>query len=86
VKIKHHDTLHRVLNWGSCEEKTVSTMKTEEGLPPDTGRIFDILSFIEYHVLPFNTLKILLVLNNLESPGELFGHHAPKLYAPVDSL
>ncbi len=42
-------------------------METEQRFPPDTGSILDILSFVEYHVLPFDPLKVLLILGDLDS-------------------
>jgi hypothetical protein len=41
-------------------------METKKGFPSDTGGVFYVLGFIEYHVLPFYTLKVLLVLDNLK--------------------
>ena len=41
-------------------------MKAEQSLPADTGSILDILGFVEYHVLPLDPLKVLLVLGNLQ--------------------
>ena len=40
-------------------------MEAEQRLPPDTSGVFDILSFVEYHVLPFDPLKVLLILGDL---------------------
>ncbi len=40
-------------------------MKPEQGLPTNTGSILDILRFVEYHVLPLDPLKVLLVLGDL---------------------
>ncbi len=42
-------------------------MEPKQGFPTDTGRVLDVLSFIEYHVLPFDALEILLVLRHLKS-------------------
>ena len=42
-------------------------MEAEQRFPPDTGSILDILSFVEYHILPFDPLKVLLILGDLDS-------------------
>jgi len=44
-------------------------MESEECFPPDTGRVLDVLSFIKDHVLPFDALKILLILGDLGIVG-----------------
>lgn len=41
-------------------------METKKCFPSDTRRILDVLGFIEDHVLPFDTLEVLLILSNLE--------------------
>jgi len=58
--------LHIVLDGRASKEKTVATMKSKKRFPPDAGRILDILSFIENHVLPFDSGEILLILGNLK--------------------
>jgi len=68
INMRIRNTLHGVLDWCSREEETVSAMKTKESLPPNTGRVFYVLGFIENHILPFNTLEVLLILNSLPSP------------------
>ena len=39
-------------------------MEPEQRLPTDTGRVLDILSLIEDHVLPLDTLEVLLILGD----------------------
>jgi hypothetical protein len=40
-------------------------MKAEQGFPPDASGVLDILGFVEYHVLPLDPLKVLLILGDL---------------------
>jgi hypothetical protein len=42
-------------------------VKAEQGLPANAGSILDILGFVQYHVLPLDPLKVLLVLGDLQS-------------------
>ena len=53
-------------------------METEQRFPPDTSGVFDILSFVEYHVLPFDPLEVLLIL------GDLYSHRRASL--PTSAL
>jgi hypothetical protein len=59
--------LHGILDRRACQEQAIPTVKAEQGLPADAGGILDILSFIEYHVLPLDPLKVLLVLGDLQN-------------------
>jgi hypothetical protein len=61
----HIRTLHRVLDWRPREKKSIPAMETEERLPSDTRRVLDILCFVKNHILPFDTLEILLILDDL---------------------
>jgi len=58
-------TVHRVLNGSSSEEKSVSTVESEEGLPSRRRRTLDSLSLVEDHVLPLDSLEVLLVRHDL---------------------
>ena len=60
-------TLHGILNRCTRQKQAVSTVKAEQGLPTHAGCILDILGFIEYHVLPLDPLKVLLILRDLRS-------------------
>lgn len=39
-------------------------MKPKQRLPTHTGGILDVLSLIENHILPLNTLEVLLILSD----------------------
>jgi hypothetical protein len=58
-------TMHRILNGRSGEEKSVSTVEAEEGLPSGGRRALDRLSFVEDHVLPLDPLKVLFIRYDL---------------------
>jgi hypothetical protein len=60
-------TLHGILDRCACQKQAIPTVKAEQGLPADASSILDILGFVEYHVLPLDPLKVLLVLGDLES-------------------
>ena len=58
-------TLHGVLNRSTGQKEPVATMEPKECLPTCTGRVLDVLSLIENHVLPLHTLEVLLILSDL---------------------
>lgn len=58
---KEGRTVHRVLNGSSSEEKSVSTVEAKQCLPPRRRRTLDSLSLVEDHVLPLDSLEVLLV-------------------------
>lgn len=58
-------TLHGVLYRGPCEQQSVAALEAQKCFPPYARRIFDVLSLVENHVLPLDTLKVLLVLRDL---------------------
>lgn len=60
-------TLHGILNRCTRQKQAIPTVKAEQGLPTHAGSIFDILGFVEDHVLPLDPLKVLLVLRDLRS-------------------
>ena len=62
-------TLHVVLDWCSSQQKSVTTLEAKKGFPPSTGRVLDVLSFIENHILPLDALEVLLVLRDLLHPA-----------------
>jgi hypothetical protein len=39
-------------------------MESEQRLPTDTGSVLNVLSFIENHILPLDTLEVLLILGD----------------------
>lgn len=56
--------LHNViLERSTSKEKTSFCIKSEQCLPSLTFEIFDILSFIKYHIIPFLSAKSKMVLN-----------------------
>jgi len=57
-------TLHVVLNWSSGQQKPIPAMEPEQCLPAHAGRVLDILSLVENHILPFDALEVLLVLGD----------------------
>ena len=60
-------TLHGVLYRCTRQKQAIATMETEQRFPPNASSILDVLSFVEYHVLPFDSLKVLLILGDLDS-------------------
>jgi hypothetical protein len=58
-------TLHGILNRCTGQKQAIPTVKAEQGLPTHAGSILNILGFVEYHVLPLDPLKVLLVLRDL---------------------
>ena len=50
-------------------------MESEKSLPADTRRVLDILSLVEDHILPFDPLKVLLILGDLEHHQLCHSHH-----------
>jgi hypothetical protein len=60
-------TLHGILDRCACQKQAIPTVKAEQGLPANASSVLDILGFVEYHVLPLDPLKVLLVLGNLQS-------------------
>ena len=61
-EIQH--TLHVVLNWSSGQQKPIPAMEPKQRLPAHTGRVLDILSLIKNHILPLDTLEVLLILGD----------------------
>lgn len=59
-------TLHGVLYRGPREQQSVAALEAQKCFPPYTRRVLDVLSLVENHVLPLDTLKVLLVLRDLE--------------------
>jgi len=57
-------TLHVVLNWGSGQQQPVPAMESKQRLPTDTGRVLNVLSLVENHILPLDTLEVLLILGD----------------------
>jgi hypothetical protein len=66
-------TLHGILYRCTRQKQAIATMEAEQCFPPDTSGVFDILSFVEYHVLPFDPLEVLLIL------GDLYSHRRASL-------
>lgn len=58
-------TLHGVLDWGTRQQQAVAAVEAKKCLPPDTGRVLDVLCFVQDHVLPLDPLEVLLVLRYL---------------------
>jgi hypothetical protein len=57
--------VHRVLDGGTGEEESVAAAEAEERLPSCTSRALDRLGFVEDHVLPLDSLEVLLILHDL---------------------
>ena len=69
LRPRHHwkkfvHTLHRILNWRSGQEKTVTTLELEQDIPPCACRTLDGLSFIQDHVLPLDALEVHCIRDN----------------------
>lgn len=60
-------TVHRVLDRRSGEEQSVPAVEAEEGLPSGRRRALDCLGLVEDHVLPLDTLEVLLVRHDLRT-------------------
>ena len=58
--------MHGVLDRGTSEQQPIATLEAEQRLPTSTGRVLDVLGLIENHILPFDPLEILLVLDDLQ--------------------
>lgn len=58
-------TLHGILNGRSGEQEPIPTLESKESLPPSTGRVLDVLSLVEDHILPLDSLEVLLILSHL---------------------
>lgn len=54
---------HRVLDWSSGKEQSVSGLKSKENLPSSACIVLYCLSFVEDHVVPFDFHQFGLVLN-----------------------
>ena len=52
-----------ILNRCTRQQQTVSALETKKLVPSLTRRIFDSLSFIKDHVLPLETLEMLLIID-----------------------
>jgi hypothetical protein len=52
---------HGVLNRGTSEQQAVARVELKENLPSPTQVILDSLGFIQDHVMPFDSEKLLLV-------------------------
>ena len=39
-------------------------MESKQRLPTDTGRVLNVLSLVENHILPLDTLEVLLILGD----------------------
>lgn len=57
--------LHGVLDGGSGKEQTITAIEPKERFPSRTGRILDVLGFVQDHVLPLLALEVLLILSYL---------------------
>jgi hypothetical protein len=60
-------TLHVVLYWRTSQEEAIAAMESKKRLPPNAGRVLDVLSFVKNHILPFDPLEILLILGDLQT-------------------
>ena len=55
-------TLHGILDRGASKQEPIATLKPQESLPSNTRGVLDVLRFVQDHVLPLDTLEVLLVL------------------------
>lgn len=58
-------TLHVILNGCTGQQKSIPAVEAEKCFPAVTGRVLDVLSFVKDHILPFDSLKVLLILSYL---------------------
>ena len=61
---RNQRTLHVVLNRGSSQQQPITAVKPKQRLPTHAGGILDVLSLIENHILPLDTLEVLLILSD----------------------
>jgi len=53
-----------ILKWSTSQEQSPACVKPEESLPTLTFEIFNVLRFIEYHIIPFLSSKYKMILND----------------------
>jgi hypothetical protein len=86
LKKEERQTLHVVLNRGTSQQKAISTLESEEGLPSNTGRVLDVLCFVENHILPLHPLEVLLILGDLVKENVLGrSENDEAITIPIDS-
>lgn len=56
---------HAVLDGRTGQEQTIPCLEVEQSSPPTTVDILDSLRLVQYHVVPFDFLKALLLAVSL---------------------
>ena len=61
-------------------------MESKKRFPADTGRVFDVLGLIKDHVLPPDSLEVLLILGDLDKKNQRRPGKYAISYVPAGSL
>lgn len=59
---KSPELSHWILNWGTGEQESISSIELQQNSPPSAQIILDCLGLIQNHVMPFYSQKFLLIL------------------------